>query len=92
VKLTEKEKNRKLNDLLDALEFNQVRSVCDVGSLSKVKKLPNYLYFGTVVESDMKGFFHFLLTFQHKFMVVHPSLTIKSSTPSFKIAAVENLR
>jgi hypothetical protein len=24
VKLTEKEKNRKLNDLLDALEFNQV--------------------------------------------------------------------
>ena len=25
VKLTEKEKNRKLNDLLDALEFNQVR-------------------------------------------------------------------
>ena len=55
MKLTEKEKNRKLNDLLDALEFNQVSFVCDVGSLSKVKKLPSYLYFGTVVESDMKG-------------------------------------
>ena len=34
VKLTEKEKNRKLNDLLDALEFNQAwccdRVPCDL--------------------------------------------------------------
>ena len=29
VKLTEKEKNRKLNDLLDALEFNQVHFGAD---------------------------------------------------------------
>ena len=42
MKLTEKEKNRKLNDLLDALEFNQVRFVCDAGSLAK-KKLLSYL-------------------------------------------------
>lgn len=27
VQLAEKEKNRKLNDLLDSLEFNQVRSI-----------------------------------------------------------------
>ena len=34
VKLTEKEKNRKLNDLLDALEFNQVRNGQGMSTMS----------------------------------------------------------
>lgn len=41
VKLTDQEKNRKLNDLLDALEFNQV--VIFVSSVSRAKELTKLL-------------------------------------------------
>merc|ERR1712036_106952 len=47
VKLTEKEKNRKLNDLLDALEFNQVvifvKSVQRAVALDKLLVECNFL-------------------------------------------------
>ncbi|CEM08121.1 unnamed protein product [Vitrella brassicaformis CCMP3155] len=56
VQLTESEKNRKLNDLLDNLEFNQV--IIFVKSVSRAKALNKLLtecnFPSTVIHSDMK--------------------------------------